>query len=198
MHLWVLIEEEHSRYQMYNHLLWMHPRPNLFQTKVNPYRKVKREEEEKRITENLLRKYYQVLVVDPDHGLPPTQTKVTNQCKVNKRLQRLHRLQPLKMLQLNCMRTLAPSRSFTQVSAFRAERNSLAIGMKPSRSNGTFAVNGASRTKRKCMGAFNSRVCSEQTWNYERLSGTYSQRTLAKKRSSKSTTKGTRHLWKAD
>ena len=71
----------------------------MFQTKMNPYRKVKREDEEKRITENLQRKYYLVLVADPDLGLPPTLTKVTNQCKVNKRLQRLHRLQPLKKLQ---------------------------------------------------------------------------------------------------
>lgn len=77
----------------------MHPRPNLFQTKVKSFRKVKREEEEKRITENLLRKYYQVLVVDQDLGQQPTLTKVTNQCKVNKRLWKILKLQLLKKRQ---------------------------------------------------------------------------------------------------
>ena len=61
----------------------MHQRLNSYQTKVNPSKKARKEEEGKRTTENLLKKFFQALGVDLGQEPPLTLVRVTNQCRAS-------------------------------------------------------------------------------------------------------------------
>jgi len=133
-------------------------RPNLFQIKVKAFKKEREELEEKRTIESLLMKYFQALGVDLDQELQQTPTRVTNQCKVNKRAWKLQLLKKLLLSRFLMHLRAEPSKLFIQANASRREKISWGIGAIPFQNNGMCAANGVSKTKRKCMAASNSKV----------------------------------------